>query len=75
MVFFDFLFSKKEEEEPEVEIIEEKEIEDSYDVQGICGYCEKDINTNEKMKKFSNGTFHKKCFKKMRKDATKVAFG
>lgn len=75
MGFFDFLFGEKEEEQPEVEITKEEELEDNYEVQGVCGYCNSDIKTNENMKKFSKDTFHRKCFKKMKKDAQKVAFG
>ena len=73
MGFFDFLFNKKEEEEEE--IIDKHELEENYEVQGLCDYCKNDIKTNEKMTKFAKQTFHKKCLKKMKKDAKKVLFG
>lgn len=75
MGFLDFLFGKKEEVQEEVEIIQKIEVPDNYEAQGVCHYCDTDIKTNEKMKKFAKEIFHRKCFKKMRKDATKVAFG
>ena len=76
MGFFDIFFGKKEESQPEeIQEVEVKERDDNYEIQGICDYCKNDIKTNEKMTKFAKQTFHRKCLKKMKKDATKIAFG
>jgi hypothetical protein len=74
MGFFDIFFSKKEEEVVEELTAgpQEQEIEEkpkNYQSIGICSYCEKDVKNNEKHKIIKKVLFHKKCFKKCRKEA------
>ena len=72
MGFFDFFTKKK----PEVieEVVQEEPQPNGIIKEG-CGYCGNPITKNDKVRKFSKKIYHRKCFKKLKKDATKVAFG
>ncbi len=70
MGFFDFIFKKKEEV---VEEVIEKVPETHSGI--ICDRCGEEIFQHEPRKKISNETYHRKCFKKLKKEAMKVAFG
>ena len=77
MGFLDFFFKKKEKEEP-VEIIPELIDTEHLQMDGsgmTCDYCESAIYADEPRKKLSGKAYHRKCFKKMKKEASKQLFG
>jgi len=78
MGIFDFLFKDKKEEEKEekqIKELEEKGVNLGTTVENPCTYCNRSIEQFQERKKFGGNKFHKKCFKKIKKQAKKQAFG
>lgn len=76
MGFLDFLFKRepKEKVEEPTELLPSQQIELSEN--GVqCNYCYEEILPHEKRKKISGKSHHRKCFKRMKKDAKKLIFG
>ncbi len=76
----DLIFRKKKVEE-KVEVQEEglpsKQLEEIDESRSyvLCERCKYAIYDYEPRKKISGQTFHRKCFKKMKREATKLTFG
>jgi hypothetical protein len=68
MGFFN-LFKKNKKEKEEEKIPEKEELNLPK-----CEYCDSYIHEWEKIKTFDKKKFHVKCFRKIKKQATKMAF-
>ena len=80
MKFFDFLFKSKKEEEIEKKQEQEipKGLETSYELKEgevVCQGCFLPIETHVPRTKVIGKSFHRKCFKKIKKKAKKETFG
>lgn len=82
MGFLDMLFGSKESEQEVIDGMQENEQkpeesqpEEDTELEKICDYCKEELTDQDKVTKFSKSLFHRKCFKRMKKDAQKVTFG
>lgn len=74
MGLFSFFKKKKEKvEEKKVEEIQEAVTEEKP--KGMCSYCGKPILHYEKRAKVGKQTLHRRCRKKLKKEAKKEVFG
>lgn len=64
MNIFNKLFGKKE-----------KPIKEIQKIGVVCDYCGEEIFEYESRTKKAGKKFHRRCFKKMRKEAKRIAFG
>ena len=78
MKILDLIFGKNKEKKEEVEKPSEPLPSEQIKIREgsvICDYCGGEIYSHEPRTKISGKPHHRKCFKQMKKDAKKVAFG